>query len=44
MSETSVIGINILLFLLAIFVAWGRSKKAAIAPNYHLYKHSLNQK
>ena len=44
MGETSVIGINILLFMLAIFVAWGRFKKAAIAPKYHLYNHSQDQK
>jgi hypothetical protein len=43
MGETSIIGINILLFLLAMFVAWGRFKKAAIAPKYHLYKHSLDR-
>jgi len=44
MDETSVIGINIFLFLFAIFVAWGRFKKSAISPKYHLYKHSLDQK
>lgn len=34
MGETSVIGINITLFLIAIFVAWGRFKKSVISPKY----------
>lgn len=34
MGETSVIGINIVLFLIAIFVAWGRFKKSVISPKY----------
>ncbi|MBK6913566.1 MAG: DoxX family protein [Ignavibacteriales bacterium] len=44
MGETSVIGINILLFLLAIFVAWGRFKKSLIPPRYPVRRYSLNQK
>jgi hypothetical protein len=31
MGETNVIGVNILIFALAIFVAWGRFKMAPIA-------------
>lgn len=31
-GETSVIGVNILFMALAVFVAWGRTKKAPIAP------------
>lgn len=30
-NEMNVIGVNIVLLLLAVFVAWGRSKKAPIA-------------
>ena len=33
-GETSVIGINTILFLIAIFVAWGRFKKSVISPKY----------
>ena len=43
-GETTVIGLNILLFLLATFVAWGRFKKFAITPKHHVYKHSLEHK
>ena len=43
-GETSVIGLNILLFLLATFVAWGRFKKSAIVPKHRIYKHSLDHK
>ena len=43
-GETSVIGLNILLFLLATFVAWGRFKKSAIEPKHRVYKHSLDHK
>ena len=31
-GETSVIGMNIILLLIAVFIAWGRFKKAPIAP------------
>lgn len=41
LGETSVIGINIILFLIAIFVAWGRFKKSPISPKYHVSKHLL---
>ena len=41
-GETSVLGINILLFLVSIFIAWGRYKKSSISTKYHLYKHSLD--
>ena len=44
MGETSVIGINIILFLIAIFVAWGRFNKSPIISKYQVYKHSLDQK
>ena len=44
LGETSVIGLNIILFLIAIFVAWGRFKKSAISPKYHLRRLTLNQK
>ena len=40
-GETSVIGLNILLFLLSTFVAWGRFKKSPIVPKHLVYKHSL---
>ena len=30
-NETNVLGINVVLLLLAVFVAWGRSKKAPIS-------------
>jgi hypothetical protein len=43
-GETSVLGINVLLLLISIFVAWGRFKKSAIQPKYHVYKQSLDQK
>jgi len=42
-GETSVIGINVMLFFIAVFVAWGRFKKSPISPKYHMYKNSLNQ-
>ncbi|MFM2386393.1 MAG: hypothetical protein RL660_1150 [Bacteroidota bacterium] len=32
-GETSLIGMNIFFLLLAVFVAWGRSKKVIITPN-----------
>lgn len=44
MGETSVIGINILLFLIAVFIAWGRFKKSPIPPKYQVRRYSLNQK
>jgi uncharacterized membrane protein YphA (DoxX/SURF4 family) len=44
MGETSVIGINFMLFLIAIFVAWGRFKKSPIPPKYPVRRLSLNQK
>jgi len=44
LGETSVIGLNIILFLIAIFVAWGRFKKSAISPKYHVRRLTLNQK
>ncbi|HEX8278774.1 MAG TPA: DoxX family protein [Segetibacter sp.] len=31
-GETSVIGMNLILLLIAVIIAWGRSKKARIAP------------
>jgi hypothetical protein len=43
MGETSVIGINIILFCIALFVAWGRYKKSSIPPKYHMYDNSLEQ-
>jgi hypothetical protein len=43
MGETPVIGINIILFCTAIFVAWGRFKKFSIPPKYHMYENSLEQ-
>ncbi len=43
MGETSVIGINIILFLIAIFVAWGRFKKSEILPKYQVFKPSLDK-
>jgi len=44
MGEMSVIGINIILFLIAIFVAWGRYKKSVITPEYQVFKPSLDKK
>lgn len=44
MGETSVIGINILLFLIAMFVAWGRFTRSPIPPKYPVRRLSLNQK
>lgn len=44
MGETSVLGINILLFLIAIFIAWGRLNKCPIPPKYPVRRLSLNQK
>jgi hypothetical protein len=44
MGETSVLGINILLFLLAIFIAWGRFTRSPIPPKYTVRRLSLNQK
>ena len=47
MGETSVIGINILLFLIAMFVAWGRFNRSPIPlkyPVHRVYKHSLYNK
>lgn len=41
MGETSVIGINIILFLTAVFVAWGRFKKSAISQKYKAFKKLL---
>jgi len=35
-GETSVIGMNVILLLIAAFIAWGRSKKALIAPKVRL--------
>ena len=43
LGETSVIGLNIILFLMAIFIAWGRFKKSAISPKYQVLKHSLDK-
>ena len=43
LGETSVIGLNIILFLMAIFVAWGRLKKSVISPKYQVFKHSLDK-
>lgn len=42
-GETSVIGINIVLFLIAVFVAWGRFKKSPISSNNRLFKNSFSQ-
>jgi uncharacterized membrane protein YphA (DoxX/SURF4 family) len=44
MGETSVLGINIILFLIAIFVAWGRFTRSPIPPKYTVRRLSLNQK
>jgi hypothetical protein len=44
MGETSVLGINILLFLIAIFIAWGRLNRSPIPPKYPVRRLSLNQK
>lgn len=44
LGETSVLGINVLLFLIAIFVAWGRFKRSPIPPKYPAQRLSLNQK
>ena len=43
-GETSVLGINILLFLVSIFIAWGRFKRSPIPPKYPVHRLSLNQK
>jgi uncharacterized membrane protein YphA (DoxX/SURF4 family) len=43
-GETSVIGINIILFLIAIFIAWGRFTRSPIPPKYPVRRLSLNQK
>jgi uncharacterized membrane protein len=43
-GETSVLGINVLLFLLAIFIAWGRFQRSPIPPKYPVRRLSLNQK
>jgi hypothetical protein len=42
-GETSVLGINILLFLIAIFIAWGRFKKSVINSKDQVFNHSLDQ-
>lgn len=44
LGETSVLGINILFLLIAIFVAWGRFKLSPILPKYPVSKRSLYQK
>jgi putative oxidoreductase len=43
-GETSVLGINILLFLVSLFIAWGRFKRSPIPPKYPVRRFSLNQK
>lgn len=43
-GETSVLGINILLFLVSIFIAWGRFKRSPIPSKYPVRRLSLNQK
>lgn len=43
MGEPSVIGINILLFLIAMFVAWGRLKKSVISPKSQVFTQSLDK-
>jgi uncharacterized membrane protein YphA (DoxX/SURF4 family) len=46
-GETSVIGINILFFLMSAFVSWGRFKRSIIPPKYPVYRvnrHSLDKK
>lgn len=46
LGETSVIGLNILLFLIAMFVAWGRFNRSPIPPKYpvhRVYRHSLDK-
>jgi len=35
-GETSVIGMNFILFLIAVFIAWGRAKKVPITPKHKL--------
>ncbi len=42
MGETSVTAINIILFLLAAFVAWGRFNRSPIPPKYPVHRLSLN--
>jgi hypothetical protein len=43
-DETSVLGINVLLFLVAIFVAWGRFTRSPIPPKYPVRRLSIIQK
>jgi hypothetical protein len=43
-GETSVLGINILLFVISIFVAWGRFKRSPIPPKYQVRRLTFNHK
>lgn len=43
-DETSVLGINVLLFLVSIFVAWGRFTRSPIPPKYPVRRLSIIQK
>jgi hypothetical protein len=43
-GETSVLGINVLLLLISIFIVWGRFYSSPIPPKYSVHRLSLNQK
>lgn len=42
-GHISVIGINIILFWIAVFVAWGRFKKSPIPTKYSIYENPVKQ-
>lgn len=42
-GETSKIGLNVVLFFMAVFVAWGRFKKSAISPKHNMLHPSLDK-